>query len=189
MNFTTASPLITEDEYATPMGVMHEWKWRCNKCNQEFKQRMFKCEQPRCLKCDPLLYESATSEFEREVRDYIKSCAKGKYDVVYEQEANYTVIPNRQLDVICCDKKSGEVVIAFEMNGVYWHSDKFKDKDYHLSKTIECEKRGIALVNIWEDEWSNDKQKMMWLINNYPIWKGDSQRQKETVSDRECDSS
>jgi len=51
------------------------------------------------------------------------------------------------------------------MNGVYWHSDKFKDKDYHLSKTLECEKRGIVLVNIWEDEWTKDKQKMKNFID------------------------
>jgi hypothetical protein len=44
--------------------------------------------------------------------------------------------------------------IAIECNGLYWHSESFKDKNYHLNKTIECEKKGIRLIHIFEDEWS-----------------------------------
>ena len=28
--------------------------------------------------------------------------------------------------------------IAIEFNGDYWHSDKFKDKKYHLEKSLMC---------------------------------------------------
>jgi hypothetical protein len=43
--------------------------------------------------------------------------------------------------------------IAFEYNGIYWHSDLYKNKDYHLNKTNECEKHGIQLIHIYEDDW------------------------------------
>jgi hypothetical protein len=33
----------------------------------------------------------------------------------------------------------------------------FKDKNYHLNKTIECEKQNIQLIHIFEDEWSLKK--------------------------------
>ena len=43
--------------------------------------------------------------------------------------------------------------LAIEYNGLYWHSEISKDKDYHLNKTIKCEERGIRLFHIFEDEW------------------------------------
>lgn len=46
-----------------------------------------------------------------------------------------------------------ELNIAFEFNGLYWHSDKFKNKDYHKHKTELCHEKGIQLIHIFEDEW------------------------------------
>ena len=42
--------------------------------------------------------------------------------------------------------------IAIEFNGLYWHSDKFKEKNYHLNKSKELEEKGIRLIHIFEDE-------------------------------------
>lgn len=46
--------------------------------------------------------------------------------------------------------------IAIEHNGMYWHSDIKKDKNYHIQKTNECLEKGIQLIHIFENEW-NDK--------------------------------
>ena len=46
--------------------------------------------------------------------------------------------------------------VAIEYNGIYWHA--FKDKNYHLHKTEECEKLGIRLIHIWEDLWLSKKE-------------------------------
>jgi hypothetical protein len=43
--------------------------------------------------------------------------------------------------------------LAFEYNGLYWHTEDKRGKDYHLEKTLKCEKLGIRLVHIWEDDW------------------------------------
>ena len=43
--------------------------------------------------------------------------------------------------------------IAIEYDGLYWHSSKKIDKNYHLMKTELCEKQGIRLIHIFEDEW------------------------------------
>jgi hypothetical protein len=43
--------------------------------------------------------------------------------------------------------------IAFEFNGTYHHSDKFKTDDYHLDKTTLCAQKGIRLVHVFSDEW------------------------------------
>ena len=37
-----------------------------------------------------------------------------------------------------------ELKLAIEFNSTYWHSEQAgKDKNYHLNKTIECEKQRI----------------------------------------------
>jgi hypothetical protein len=43
--------------------------------------------------------------------------------------------------------------LAIEMNGLYHHSENFKDKIYHLDKSLKCLEQGIQLLHIWEDEW------------------------------------
>ena len=45
--------------------------------------------------------------------------------------------------------------IGIEINGLYWHSDIFKDKNYHLNKYLACKEKGIRLISINEDEWIN----------------------------------
>ena len=48
--------------------------------------------------------------------------------------------------------------VAFEYNGLRWHSEEFgKDRYYHLNKTIECKDKGIALYQIFEDEYLEHK--------------------------------
>lgn len=47
-----------------------------------------------------------------------------------------------------------ELQLAVEYNGLYYHSEKMKsDKDYHLSKTVACRRKGIRLIHVYEDEW------------------------------------
>jgi very-short-patch-repair endonuclease len=42
--------------------------------------------------------------------------------------------------------------IAFEFNGIYWHSDIYKDRNYHKNKSDMCESIGVQLIHIWEDD-------------------------------------
>jgi very-short-patch-repair endonuclease len=71
-----------------------------------------------------------------------------------EHEVNTRkVIPPKELDIFIPSKN-----LAIEVNGIYWHSElNGKDKSYHLSKTEECEKQGVQLLQFWdteiEDRW------------------------------------
>lgn len=49
--------------------------------------------------------------------------------------------------------------VAIEYNGLYWHSEKYRDKYAHREKTDECDKKGITLINMFSDEWVLDKEK------------------------------
>jgi len=51
-----------------------------------------------------------------------------------------------------------ELNIGFEFNGVFWHSDKFKDDKYHYKKNKLSLENGVKLYTIWEDDWNTKKE-------------------------------
>lgn len=57
-------------------------------------------------------------------------------------------------------------MVAVEINGLYWHSDVFKDNNYHSHKLYECIERGIRLITIFEDEWVMRKEQCLLFIKN-----------------------
>lgn len=59
-----------------------------------------------------------------------------------------SVIAPQELDIYIPELK-----LAFEFNGLYWHSEKYKHKNYHADKWNNCRKNNVKLVSIWEDEW------------------------------------
>ena len=46
-----------------------------------------------------------------------------------------------------------EKKVAIEFNGLYWHSEKFKERNYHRDKALAAEKAGWRLIHVWEDDW------------------------------------
>ena len=56
--------------------------------------------------------------------------------------------------------------IAIEFDGLYWHNSSMKENNYHINKTNECEKKGIRLIHIFEDEWMNKKDIVKSRIKN-----------------------
>ena len=85
----------------------------------------------------------STSKEEVNICNYLNSI-----DIACKQRVKNIINPY-ELDIYIPDKK-----VAIEYDGVIWHSEKFgKDKNYHLMKTELCEKQGIRLIHIFEDEW------------------------------------
>lgn len=97
-----------------------------------------------CQKCGMLF-----SNYEIELGDYIASII-GE-DKIIRNDRN--ILCGNELDIFI-----PSLNIAFEFDGLYWHSEIQKpNKKYHLIKTEECEKKGIQLIHIFEDEWVNKK--------------------------------
>ena len=68
------------------------------------------------------------------------------------------------------DIYDAERQFAIEYDGIFWHNENCKPKDYHLKKTVECEEKGIRLVHIFEDEWKDTVKQDIWksmLANFY----------------------
>ena len=62
-------------------------------------------------------------------------------------------------DIIVCDRN-----IIIEYNGVYWHSTKYLDQNYHINKTLEYYGCGYSTIHIWEDEWLYENERIVaWL--------------------------
>lgn len=45
--------------------------------------------------------------------------------------------------------------VGIEFNGLYWHCDQRKDKQYHLDKKTRLADRGIDLIHLWEHLWTD----------------------------------
>lgn len=81
---------------------------------------------------------------ERVIRGILESI-----DVKYIQY-DYSSIPPYELDFYCPEHN-----IAIETNGAYWHSDLFKDKEYHHKKYKLCKDAGIQLLQLWDSDINN----------------------------------
>jgi len=110
-----------------------------------------------CQKCS-----SSISKYESEIYEFI--CNLIGKDNVIQRERN--ILKNKaELDIFIPSKN-----IAIEYNGCRWHSEQFnKDKNYHLSKTLQCRENGIKLIQIFEDEYIDKKEivlsKLKHLLN------------------------
>lgn len=96
-----------------------------------------------CPKCGLI-----ESRGENEIYEYICNLI-GKENV---EHSNRDVLNGYEIDVFIPKLK-----IGIEYNGLRWHSEKFKDKNYHLIKTLEANKQGIKLIQIFEDEYTLKK--------------------------------
>jgi hypothetical protein len=106
-----------------------------------------------CYHCNPI--KVSESYLEIEIRNFIKSLN------VEHSIKDKSLLKGKELDILIESHK-----LALEINGVYWHSELFKDKGYHLSKTNECLDKKIFLMHIWEDDWLNKKDIVKSIIRN-----------------------
>ena len=100
--------------------------------------------------CDDCEFTYSTSKPEQKIYEYVTTiysgeCIRNSRDIISPLE----------LDLYYPEKK-----IAIEYNGDYWHSEEFKDKDYHYNKFKMCNNLGITLVSIFESEWNSRSQEI-----------------------------
>jgi hypothetical protein len=71
--------------------------------------------------------------------------------VAYEVE--YKIPDSRLiLDIYIPSKQLG-----IELNGIYWHSDRHRSKEYHAKKQFEAAKAGIDIIHVFDDELEKRK--------------------------------
>lgn len=107
-----------------------------------------------CMNCNPVL--AGSSMMERELLKFISENYNG---VILDKDTK--VLNGKELDIYL-----PELNIAFEMNGLYWHSDAHKEDLYHLHKTVKCWENDITLYHVWEDDWLNKKEIVKSMVLN-----------------------
>ena len=133
-------------------------KIKCLKHNVIFKQRAHGHLQAH-LGCPICKQEFQSSQAEKELLEFLKQSTN--FEI---QQRVTNIIPPKELDIYIPGKNVAPLVakhingLAIEFNGLYWHSTIFKSKNYHLQKTIDCEKQNIQLIHIFEDEWLYNKE-------------------------------
>jgi hypothetical protein len=118
-----------------------------------------------CKSCVPPYQSSIESEFENFLNEL---------NIPYIRH-NRTLIAPKEIDFYL-----ESLGIGFEMNGLYYHSEKFLDNDYHKSKWENCLDKKINLIQIFEDEWKNRKNIIKEIILNKLNPK------KESIYARKC---
>lgn len=141
--FPMVEILTTRDIFE---GLTGENDWRCKVCGAEFHTSGWGGFHPVC--------ECQRQTMQMEIFNYVKRFAP-------DSTMNYRpfVEDRREIDIYVPSLKLG-----IEFDGLYWHSELFRDKTYHLKKTRDCEKIGIRLVHIFEDEWRDKRKIVEWKL-------------------------
>lgn len=135
-------PRFTSEEYKNRRQKL---KFYCSSHGVEFESTLENISRngvQQCPKCKPY----RISRQEQEIAEFCKSLGTAV-------EQNVRTIINGELDVYLPEHN-----LAIEHNGLYWHSEIFKDKDYHYDKFKQCKDKGIQLIQFCEDEWRDKKE-------------------------------
>ena len=152
---------LTLNEWKEKSSIKHNGKYDYSKVNYvdsktkviiicpdhgEFEQRadqhLFGEGCPECAQ------ELTSSKAEKDIYDYLKQINSD----LEIQKNNRNIIFPKELDLYIPNYN-----LAIEFNGLHWHSEIFKEDNYHQEKFKECLNNEIRLVQIFEDEWL-DKQ-------------------------------
>jgi hypothetical protein len=103
-----------------------------------------------CHVCDP----KGISHQEIQLLDFVRG--------IYSGQILQSFRDGLEIDIYLPDLNLG-----FEFNGLYWHSELFKQKNYHLDKINYFQKKGTRIINIWEDDWNLRQEIVKSQIMNF----------------------
>jgi len=115
---------------------------KCNKHFEYFTYSIFRILQglEGCKKCRT----RNVSKKEKDLANFVKSLG---FEVI---ENDREILNGKEIDVFIPDLNVG-----IEFNGLYWHSEKFKGRNFHKDKFQLAKNKNVRLLQIWEDEWDN----------------------------------
>jgi predicted Zn-ribbon and HTH transcriptional regulator len=132
----------------------------CKECGHIFNSSIAFGELPSCPKCNP---KKIMSNPEFEIFSYITDELNiSKEEIMQSDRSGIAGRSEHNNSPKELDLYLPKYKFAIEYDGLYWHSEKYLDKNYHLDKTKSCESNGIQLLHIFENEWLNPIKKDIW---------------------------
>ena len=125
---------------------------KCKQCGNVFNVKVLgylteETNKNLCRICHPIEQINGPTVFENTFEEFINELG-----VKYYKNSRSIITPY-EIDFYLPDYKLG-----FELDGLYWHSELYKGKNYHLDKTEKCKENGVRLIHIFEDEWLYKKE-------------------------------
>ena len=124
----------------------------CHECANEFiinasqfYSRIENTPNQLCTNCYPIADNSSLMQID--LLNFIKDNYNG---IILENSKN--IINPYEIDIFL-----PELNLGIEFNGLHWHSDRYKNNDYHLKKWQKSIDNNINLITIWEDDWITKK--------------------------------
>ena len=115
-----------------------KYPFKCNRCDCKFSSIVTSTNDISSINCPVCDRNKA----QQELASFIN-----KFTIITYNDRS--MIYPEELDVFLSDKK-----IAFEYNGLYWHSTKFvKNLNKHFDKYNTCKEKDISLYAIEDSEW------------------------------------
>ncbi len=153
-NFINFEPIFTVDDYKGT--YYQDYKFKCKRCNTIKSYSIDNGKYPLCPSCD----KNNCSNFQNEIYEYIKSLVGKDIDIKMNDR---TILHPRELDIVI-----PSLNLAFECDGILWHSEVFghKNKTYHLQKTLGCIHNGYQLIHIYDNEWEASKEIVKSVISS-----------------------
>lgn len=120
--------------------------WRCKEKSHTWEAVVYSRTGASKAQCRYCSNSAPVSQAETLIANYVKEIEPTK---VFSSDRS---LIGKELDIYIPSKR-----IAIEYNGLYWHSEQQgKDKTYHYNKWLACQREGVQLIQIWEDEWINN---------------------------------
>lgn len=127
---------------------------KCKICGESYKTEVqyFTGDMVICCEnCRKRNYSIA----EKELVQYIR-------DLGFTVEEEVRIAGNYSVDMVIREKG-----IAIDYNGLYWHSERYRDSWYHKWKIDLCkEETGLELYYIWEDDYKNKREIVLSWVRN-----------------------
>lgn len=151
---------FNENEFVNYDFNLSVYTLNCGICDNKYEISMplynerLRLGYSTCTICNPIGVNQ-TSKSELEIKSFISE--------IYNKEikSNDRTLIKKELAIYL---PNSNLAIAF--NGLYWHSELFRDKKYHLNKTNKCQLKGVELIHVFEDEWLYTPQIVKSIIKN-----------------------
>lgn len=142
---------------------------KCDDCEKTFKRRLSNQFQFNhdCPHCSP----HGRSQKEEEVASWLE---EEGFDI--KRNVRGLLSGQMELDIYIPAHDT-----AVEYNGLYYHSEQFKDKHYHLNKHKEAKQNNITLLQFFGDQWRKKKDICKSIILH------ELQSTPNTIYARECE--